>query len=384
MIHVREINSIEALAEYRMVWKALFADMRQPTFFQTYEWFEVFWKHYGHDLKMRVLIVYWDEKPVGILPLVVFQEETRLGATRVLSWPLSEWGTFYGPISPDATVTLRAGMKHIRETHRDWDLLDLRSINEITDHRRTELGMVAAGFRPHRQLWGQAAMIDFNTSWDEYWASRTKKWRRNVRKNKEHFKSHGKLTHVRYRPDGSAYGDSDPNWKLFEDCLTVARNGWQGSSTTGTTLSHASVEPFLRECHEVAARLGMLDMNVLYLDEKPIAFVYNYCYNGWLFGLRTGYDAEYAKLGPGTVLFAMIIEDSFNRGDQLYDLGVGLLDYKRYWSTRIVTSSRYTHFAGASLQAQVLRMKRWYQQRHYHGLYLGADKCLLGEMSKEG
>lgn len=383
MITVREINSIEALAEYRLVWKALFAETRQPTFFQTYEWFEVFWKHYGDDRKMRVLIVCWDEKPIGILPLIIFSEETKLGTTRVLSWPLSEWGTFYGPIGADATVTLRAGMKHIRETPRDWDLLDLRSIDETVDHRRTELGMESAGFRPHRQLWGQTALVDFEGTWGQYWASRSKKWRRNFRKNKESLESQGELTFVRYRPTGAALGDGDPGWEIFEDCMSVARNGWQGESTTGTTICHESVEPFLRDTHEVAARLGMLDLNVLYLDGKPIAFVYNYCNNGWVFGLRTGYDPQYSKLGPGTVLFGMIIKNCFARGDQIYDLGVGLLDYKKHWATRIITSSRYTHFASRSVQAQVLRMKRWYQQRHYHGLYLGGDKCLLGETTKE-
>lgn len=271
MIHVREINSMEALAEYRMVWKALFAEMRQPTFFQTFEWFEVFWKHYGAERKMRVLVVYWGDTPIGILPLIVFSEETKLGLTRVLSWPLSEWGTFYGPIGPDATVTLRAGMQHIHETPRDWDLLDIRSIDKIQDHRRTELGMQAAGFQPHHQLWGQTALIDFNQSWDDYWASRTKKWRRNVRKNKEMLQGQGELTHVRYRPEGAARGDDDPNWDLFDDCIKIACNGWQGQSTTGTTLCHESVKAFLRDCHEVAARLGMLDVNVLYLDGEPIA-----------------------------------------------------------------------------------------------------------------
>lgn len=382
MIHVREINSIEALAEYRLVWKSLFAETKKATFFQTYEWFEAFWKHFSKNRKMRVLIVCWDEKPIGILPLIIFSEETRVGVTRVLSWPLSEWGTFYGPIGPDTTVTLRAGMKHINETPRDWNLLDLRSIDETIDHHRTQLGMESAGFRPNRQLWGQTAIVDFEGNWEQYWASRTKKWRRNFRKNKESLESQGELTHVRYRPSGAASGDGDPAWELFEDCMTVARKGWQGRSNTGTTICHKSVEPFLRESHAIAAKLGMLDLNILYLDGKPIAFVYNYYYNGWLFGLRTGYDPKYQKLGPGTVLFGTVMKDSFQRGDQAYDLGVGLLDYKKYWSTRIMTSSRYTHFASTSFQAQVLRLKRLYQQRHHDGLYLGGDKCLLGQTRK--
>ena len=40
-----------------------------------------------------------------------------------------------------------------------------------------------------------------------------------------------------------------------------------------------------------------------------------------------------------------MLEDSFRRGDELFDLGAGYLDIKRHWLTALETPYTYTHFA---------------------------------------
>jgi CelD/BcsL family acetyltransferase involved in cellulose biosynthesis len=113
----------------------------------------------------------------------------------------------------------------------------------------------------------------------------------------------------------------------------------------------------------VAASQGALDLNLLLLDGVPAAFAYNYHYRGSVYALRVGFDPKLRPLGPGTVLQQMVLEDSFALGDHLYDMGVGSLDYKRNWQTSTVTSFRYTHFPASAPRAQLLRMKRWFQDR---------------------
>ena len=78
-----------------------------------------------------------------------------------------------------------------------------------------------------------------------------------------------------------------------------------------------------------------------------------------------GFDPDLASLGPGTVLQRMVFEDSFRREDHFYDMGVGSLDYKKYWQTSTVTSYRYTHFPLTAPRAQLLRIKRWFQDQFY-------------------
>ncbi len=117
MTRVTEIHCLEELAPYRLLWNALLPQTRGATFFQSFEWLETYWRHHGDRQRMRVLIVAADDRPIGILPLTVIRERTRLGTIRVLTYPLDGWGTFYGPIGPNPTATLWAGLRHLNATH---------------------------------------------------------------------------------------------------------------------------------------------------------------------------------------------------------------------------------------------------------------------------
>lgn len=357
MIRVTEINELSELASYRLLWQALLPQTPRASFFQSLDWLEVYLSHYGHDQRLRVLVVHAGGHPIGILPLVVRTEQTRLGQVRLLTYPLHDWGTFYGPIGPNPTATLIAGLQHIRRTERDWEVLDLRWVDlDGADRGRTERALENAGFNPQHAPWMRCAKIDLAGDWDSYWATRTSHWRTNVRRSEKRVAELGPVTYLRYRPQGAAYGEGDPRWDLYDACEQVAGASWQAASQTGTTLTHDEVRGFFRDAHEVAARAGAVDLNLLYVDGRPIAFNYAYQYRGYVFGLRMGYDAHATK-GAGTVLQMHMIRDSFNRGDHTYDLGAEYLGCKRFWPTHILASHRYTYFP-PRIRPQVLRLKR--------------------------
>lgn len=366
MPSVLEVNDIRQLAGYRLLWNSLLPQTGHGTFFQSLDWLEVYWRSFGQNQRLRTLIISAAGRPIGILPLVVRTETTRIGPVRVLTYPLDDWGTFYGPIGPNPTATLLVGLQHVRHTGRDWDLLDLRWVDAAgCDLGRTPRAMQLAGFRPRPQAWARTAVVDLSGTWEDYWQSRTKKWRHNVLRLERRLAKQGEVTYVRYRPQGDACGDGDPRWDLYDACVQLARESWQGSSTTGTTLSHPSVDGYLRDTHAAAAKCGSLDLNLLLVDGTPAAFAYNYQYHGNVYGLRMGYHPALAAFGPGTVLKKRIIEDSFRRGDHLYDMGVGSLHCKRHWQTSLATSFRYTHFPVSVPRAQLLRVKRWLHDRLY-------------------
>ncbi|MBN1908847.1 MAG: GNAT family N-acetyltransferase [Pirellulales bacterium] len=378
MSHVRQINSLAELESYRLLWNALLPRTRGATFFHSYDWLATFWRHFGEEQQLRVLIVYEGDEPIGIVPLVVKTEDTRAGKVRVLTYPLHDWGSFYGPIGSQPTLTLRAAMRYLRQTKQDWDMLDLRWVDQSrVDHGRTKAGMQSAGFVPVEQAWNESAVIDMEGTWKDYWMSRTPKWRKNVCRNTRRLGERGRVSFLRYRPEGAAYGDGDPRWDLYDACVELARQSWQGSAQDGTTLCHEGVAPFLRDVHAAAARTGALDLCLLLVDGKPVAFIYCYYYQGRIYGLRMGFDPAWAEVGPGTVLLGKMIEDSYARGDEHLDLGVGYMACKEKWLTDRVKSYRYTHFSG-SLRAQALRLKRWYVGKRYGANYLAGDPRRAG------
>lgn len=357
-MHVSEINNAADLASLRLLWQALLGQTRGATFFHSLDWLEAYWRHYGHDQRLRVLIVRSGDDVLGIVPLVVRQECTRLGRLRVLTYPLDDWGVFYGPIGPQPAACLAAALSYLRARPRDWDLLSLRWVHrDAHDHGRTERALRFAGFNPHEEIGHRAPAIDLRGGWQSYWSSRGHRWRGNVNRCERKLAASGDVEYVRYRPEGAAHGDDDPRWDLFDICRQIAQRSWQGSSANGTTLSHASIGDFLRDAHQAAVHAGGLDLNLLLVGGLPAAFAYNYCHHGHLYGLRMGYDPSVSRDGAGTVLWRKMIEDSFARGDHTFDLGPDSLEVKKAWQTSIEVSYRYTCYAAAP-RVQALRLKR--------------------------
>ena len=109
-------------------------------------------------------------------------------------------------------------------------------------------------------------------------------------------------------------------------------------------MHHEQVRPFLRDVHLAAVRSGAADLNLLYVDGVPIAFLYGYHYRGYIDLIRAGFDPAWSKLAPGNVLWRRVIQDSFERRDRVLDMGPGCLDYKQFWLTRIESSYRLLRY----------------------------------------
>ena len=106
-----------------------------------------------------------------------------------------------------------------------------------------------------------------------------------------------------------------------------------------------------------------LDLNLLYVNNRPVAFAYGYHQGGHVFGLRVGYDPELKSVGVGNLLYLRVIEDSFLRGDWRYDLGPGSLEAKRYIHTHILPINRLSCYRSFSLRQQVMRLRRSLEAR---------------------
>jgi CelD/BcsL family acetyltransferase involved in cellulose biosynthesis len=355
---ILEINDIDQLSLYQDDWQSLLATTSGADFFRTLDWLQVYWRHYGQGQQLRTLIVRDGAATIGILPLVVKQYHTRLGNHRVLTYPLADWGSFYGPIGVNPRQILERGLQHLHASHRDWDFIELRWVNDVADEwAYTSPAMKGARFEPRRRAHTEIPILDMNRTWDDYWASLRSDWRRTCRRNEKKLARCGNISYVRHRPSGVEMGDADPRWDLYDQCEQIARISWQGQSEDGTTLSHENVRPFLRDMHLAAARAGGLDLNLLYVDGVPVAFHYNYCYRGHLSSLRLGYDPQFRDQGAGTVLAYQMLEDSFELRDHTFDFLPGSLGAKKPWRPEVKTSYRYSCFPSHRGRLGLLNLK---------------------------
>lgn len=363
MFEIEEISDIESLAQRKEEWRALLDQTAGATFFHTFDWLEVYWRHYGADRKLRALFISRDGKLAGILPLVVQQERRKVGPVRILTYPLNDWGSFYSPIGPEPGDTLKAGLAHVFRAPRDWDLVELRWLqqgSQLAD--LSERALRQRGFQAYQRQRNKTSLIHLPATWDDYFTALSKNFREKHRRNSRRLSEQGEVTYVSYRPRGTAHGECDPRWDLYDACEQIAERSWQGASEDGTTLSHELVRPFLRDVHAAAARAGGLDMHLMYLSGQPLAFAYNYHWRGSVFGLRIGYDAELSRHGVGNHMTLHAIRHAIERGDKLYDMGPGSLDYKQTFTSEVVNIIQYTHYYPLAARAQALRLNHYVGQ----------------------
>ena len=238
MFQVHEINSLQELDSLRATWQRLLRQTPNYSFFHTLQWLETAWSHYPLPQKLRVIVVERESETVGIVPFCVRTERRKLGPLRVLTYPLNDWGTFFSPIGPQPHLAFRAAINHIAATRRDWDFIDLRYIDEATpEFLPVGEAMREAGFditvRPRMEV----RMVRMTEGWDAYCQTRSRNWRREMRRNLELLeKDAGEVQLLRYRP---APGEGTPaeHDEIYDICEQIAANSWQSEAESQSTLS---------------------------------------------------------------------------------------------------------------------------------------------------
>ncbi|TWT90714.1 hypothetical protein Mal64_11090 [Pseudobythopirellula maris] len=365
MADVLEINDINELSSYQLAWNSMLSETPRASFLHTLDWLQTYWRHFGEGQKLRALVVRSQGSPISIVPLCVRTERRRYGDVRVLTYPLDNWGLWYGPIGRCQAAALTMAMRHIARTPRDWDQFEPRWMaHDTTDRGRTERAMRGAGLPAETTPYQASSVIDMTQfdGWESYLQSRTSKTRHELRRIPRRLAKIGEVEVTHHRPEPFAHGDGDPAWSLYNECERVSAASWQASKNAGNTLADERYRGFYRDTHAAAARLGMVDMNVLRIDGEPLAYLYNYSCQGRVFGLRMGYRQD-APSGVGIGLMAAALQESFARGDVAYDLGIGGEAFKRRMRTHVETNYRITHTPLTGWKPQLLRAARWWRGR---------------------
>lgn len=363
MVEVVEVNDIEELGQYRMLWNSLFAATPNASYFLTFDWLEACWKHFGQGQKLRVLIPFAGGEALGILPLCVRRERHRLSTVRVLTYPLDNWGTWYGPIGPNPSATMMAAMQHIRRTPRDWDMLELRWVPaDGTEGGKTARSLRSAGMLTQKREYQWTSFVDLPGEWDAFVSAKSKSLRSQFKRQLRAFDEQA-VEFVRHRPAPARDGDGDPRWDLYAMCEEIAAASWQGSVSNGNTLTHDRVRDFYRDAHAAAARIGMVDVNLVLYQGRPAAFLYNYVCDGRVFSLRMGYDRAVSEKGLGSSLILKCVQDSIRRGDRTIDFGPGEREHKRRLRTRTESTYQLTYTPIDSWRSQAVRLTRWAKDR---------------------
>jgi CelD/BcsL family acetyltransferase involved in cellulose biosynthesis len=142
--------------------------------------------------------------------------------------------------------------------------------------------------------------------------------------------------------------------EFLDQLDAVYHTSWQ-AKTFGYQAKNTEAQR--RRFDRIAAQ-GWLRSYVLLQDKQPIAFELGYQYGGRYYGEECGFDPAHAKLGAGSVLMHLVIEDLYKEDKPaLLDFGFGDAPYKRsFGNTEHDAASLY--LAPPNVWRQLLTLQR--------------------------
>ena len=305
---VERIASLEALIELREVWADVLARSSGSSLFISHEWTVEWWRHFGHGHRLWVLLVRDQADVLAIAPMMVSRTRYSGMPVRMLEFITNKHVSRSNVIIAEGNEeVLSALVRFWRENAREWDILRMVKIprssgvmaSAVADLTKARL----ASYGPDEDE--RLYFIDSTGSIADYWASRPRKFRKNINEARNHLARAGaseyRVIEDREHLDGAI---SD----LFAlDQFSRKRNN------PGPTAIYDDTEKAFSAA--LARSLSHCAVHFLLVDGLPIAGLLTPIFDRTIYFLTTYFDNHYEHLDPGRNLIWRVIGHSWEKGN---------------------------------------------------------------------
>jgi CelD/BcsL family acetyltransferase involved in cellulose biosynthesis len=331
-LHIELIEDRSAVPLTAEQWNALVARNETNTVFQTYEWFDAWWRTFGPARQLFLLIVRDAGRIVGFAPLM-----RRRGTFgwRELAFVGSGNSDYLDFILPENKPrALEAICTFLRARWRRWDRLVLGNIPSQSSTLAT-LSSIGTG-RDGLRLIDEARVIcpTLMLSENPLHAQRVIR-KYSMRRPFNWFSRRGTLSfrHVK---------SAEEIEQLLPAFYDQHRRRWQALGKRSQFTQALQVR-FYGALARALAQRGWLQFSVVEFNGEAIAFHFGFDYSDCLTWYKPSFEVRYAEHSPGLLLTRYLIEDGLRRGRREFDFTVGDESFKK----RFATSERLNLHVGA-------------------------------------
>lgn len=201
----------------------------------------------------------------------------------------------------------------------------------------------------------QSKYIDFSLGLDNFWASYSSKFRKGLQKKLRKGEDSGVLR-LQCATEGQALEDA------FTSFLAVEDSGWKGAGGTSVRKQPKKLA-YYQTLLRTYGELGLLQINILYLDDTAIAAQFGIRVRERLYLLKIGFSEEHAAISPGYLILYKLIEEMGRIGEikaVSFVTGVDWID--RWHPATDAVGIAYSDNGSVHGRA-LLRTLQWYLKR---------------------
>jgi CelD/BcsL family acetyltransferase involved in cellulose biosynthesis len=332
------IEDESAFFALREEWEVLRHRSDSTSLFLSHDWIRCCWEELRSSRSLRVFVLRNRDGPVLIAPCML----SRLSAGRLPATLL----TFIE--HPETQI---AGMLMVKgstgaaavddliqyfmvERGSEWDLLLLDKIpSESQTATCMSKSLQETGRCHDSEVSHESLVIPLDTSWPEYLAHQSPRFRKTLRNIVNRMQKLGRLDLKTYH---GKHGAAEATEKLF----SVSDASWKVADDIAITSSDKRMR-FFKELAAGKVTSEGFRIIILEVDGTPIASETQIIDGGIVYALRSDYDERYADSSPGTFLQMEILKELFCSSYREYNFGVGLNPYKTRWTEERRQLMRY-------------------------------------------
>jgi CelD/BcsL family acetyltransferase involved in cellulose biosynthesis len=316
-LRVEEITDETAFFAFGDEWRRLFDATPDTTPFQSWEWLSTWWKFRGRGRPLA-LVALEEMKPLCAMALAVTPyRHTPLRLVRWMGAPNSDYHDFVGGERRDECAA--AFLAHLG-AKRDWHVCDLSELRgETLAALSAPLGARSCDQQP-------CATIILPPTQEEYRRRLGGNHRSAIKRNRARIEADHRA--VAFTTVDAAQDLPGALADLFR--LHTARLRERGQSGAFAT---ESARAFHCEVASKFLERDCLRLHRLMIDGECRAALYCFRHGATVYYYLGGFDREFQKYGPGTLLLNHAVECAIGEGAREFDLMRGDEAYKSRWKS---------------------------------------------------
>lgn len=298
-------------------WRALLARDPERHIFATPEWSRVWWEEFPNNKDLFVLKLRRDGDTFAIAPLYRKNEPDRKVFRFVGGLDLTD---YLGPICSrqDRDRSAQTLIEWLVHTDEEWDTFDAHNLpvplgfaDQLVDHAdRSGLDFSIE----QEEITG---ILELPTDWDSYLATLESKERHEMRRKLRRFDREAAAASFR-----SATSDSlDRDLRTFF-AMHRGAEGHKGH------FMKPEIATFFSRLAEAFMPLDRLRLDFLELAGRPVAATFGLAYDDTFYLYNSAYEPDVARLSPGLVLVAHLVQEAIDAGMTKFDFLRGPERYK--------------------------------------------------------
>lgn len=310
---------MDEFLKLKEVWNNLNLASENPLIFNTFEWQFNCFRYFKKRDSIFILLVYCDKELLAIAPLVV---------SNVLRASLKKI-EFIGDDASDALdfiikkgkedVVINCLKNYLLENKKYWDLIDLYPLPENSPLLKKFNFNYPDAFL-HQENIDISPVISLPSTYEEYSASLSKKFRLNLRYylktlNKHHKVHFGKVDALK-----------DVEEKMRE-LFYLHQLRWKSKNLPGVLVGRTKKNFHLQTAQDLFKN-GNLYLAYLSVDDRTISILYGLVFLDKFYFYLGGFSPKFSRYSPGNLLINFCIQDAISQNLKKFDFLKGKEQYK--------------------------------------------------------